>query len=298
METASLRPHDLPWPRLDLRHVLLFFGAITASIASISILDEVPESSSDVWVLLASLGFLVAYSLAAVVLARRALATPAGLMATVSASMVPAVGYAFTQLIDVYPADADPLSNFSGAIFAIGIATTLAAILVFALTGFTFALALFVGAALLTVQLLVPAISSSGDAHALGGVLSGAVAVAVGLLLDLTARRRVAFWFYVGGYFAIGSALLYYVEAGFGDGGGSGGWIALLLVGGAVLLGAAFLTRSTWAAYGALGIYAALAHYIGAHDWVRYVLLVLSLAVFALGLAVTRPRSAPPPTSS
>jgi hypothetical protein len=298
METASLGPHDVPWSRLDLRHVLLFFGAITASIASISILDEVQESSSDVWVLLASLGFLVAYALAAAFLARRALTTPAGLMATVSASMVPAVGYAFTRLIDVYPADPDPLSDFSGAIFAIGVATTLAAILVFAFMGFTFALALVVGAALLTVQLIVPAVSSSGDAHALAGVLSGAVAVAVGLLLDLRARRREAFWFYVGGYLAIGAALLYYVLTGSGSGGGSGAWIALLLVGGAVLLGAAFLTRSTWAVYGALGIYAALSHYLGAHDWVRYVLLVVSLAVFALGLAVKRPRSAPPPTSS
>lgn len=298
METASLGPHDLPWSRLDLRHVLLFFGAITASIASIAILDDVPESSSDVWLLLASLGFLAAYALAALVLARRGLTTPAGLMATVSASMVPAVGYAFTQLIDVYPADADPLTDFSGAIFAIGIATTLAAFLVFALTGFTFALALFVGAALLTVQLLVPALGSSGDAYALAGVLSGGVAVAVGLLLDLRRRRREAFWFYVGGYFAIGAALVYYVEAGFGSGGGGGAWIALLLVGGAVLLGAAFLTRSTWAAYGALGIYAALAHYIDAHDWVSYVLLVASLAAFALGIAVASPRSPAPPTSS
>ena len=298
METAPLPPRDRPWPRLDLLHVLLFFGAITASIASISILDDVPESSSDVWLLLASLGFLVAYAVAALVLARRFLAIPAGLMATVSASMVPAVGYSFTRLIDVYPADADPLSDFSGAIFAIGIATTLAAIVVFALTGFTFALALLVGAALLTVQLLVPAMSSSGDAHALAGVLGGAVAVTVGLFLDLRSRRREAFWFYVGGYFAIGAALLYYVESGFGSGGGGGAWIALLLVGGAVLLGAAFLTRSTWAAYGALGVYAALAHYIGAHDWVSYVLLVASLVVFALGLAAAGPQSSTPPTSS
>jgi hypothetical protein len=297
MDLAPFPPRDRGLPRLDLPHVLLFFGAITASIASIAVLDEIPESSSDMWVLLASLGFLVAYALAAVALTRRGQATPAGLMATVSASMVPAVGYAFTQLIDAYPTDPDPLSDFSGAIFAIGLVTAFAALLVFSLTGFTFSLALFVGAALFTVQLLVSAWSSSGDAHAVAGVVSGGVAVGVGLLLDLRARRREAFWFYIGGYFAIGSSLLYYVESGFGEGGGGGAWIALLLVGCAVLLGAALLTRSTWAAYGALGVYAALAHYIGEHDWVRYVLLGASLAVFVLGLAAARARPAPPTSS-
>jgi hypothetical protein len=297
MDLAPFPPRDRGLPRLDLPHVLLFFGAITASIASIAVLDEIPESSSDVWLLLASLGLLVGYALAAVALTRRAAATPAGLMATVGASMVPAVGYAFAQLIDVYPADADPLNDFSGAIFVIGLASAFAALLVFVLTGFTFSLALFVGAALVSVQLLVTAWSSTGDAHALGGVLSGAAAVALGLLLDLTARRREAFWFYVGGYFAIGAALLYYVFSGSGRGGGSGAWIALLLVGAAVLLGAALLTRSTWAAYGALGLYAALSHYLTTHDWVRYVLLGASLAVFALGLAAVRARPVPPTSS-
>src|SRR3954449_8199203 len=171
METATLAARERYWPRLDLRHVLLFFGAITASVASISILDEVPESSSDVWVLLASLGFFAAYALAAIAPNRRGLATPSGLMALVSATMVPAVAFAITQLIGVYPKDADPLSDFSGALLTIGVAATLAALVAFALTGFTFTLALLVGAALLTVQLLVPAMSSSGNAHALAGVL-------------------------------------------------------------------------------------------------------------------------------
>jgi hypothetical protein len=285
-------------PRLDLQHVLWFFGAITASLATIAVLDEIPESSSDVWLLLASLGFLGAYGVAAVVLGRRGRATPAGLMATVSASMAPAVAYAFTRLVDAYPADADPLTDFSGAIFAVGVVTVLAAAAAFALTRFPFALALLVGAALVTVQLLVPAMSSSGDAHATAGVVSGAIAVGAGLLLDLRRRRRAAFWFYAAGYFGIGAALVYYVFSGSGSGGGSAAWVALLLVGGGVLLGAAFLTRSTWAAYGALGVYAALAHYLSAHEWVRYVLLAASLAVFALGLAAAgRPR-AEPPTSS
>jgi hypothetical protein len=188
----------------------------------------------------------------------------------------------------VYPDDPffEPFGEFSGSVFGIGVATAIVALAAFALTRFSFLLALFVAAALFSVQLLTPAWGTSGDDRALSGVVSGALAVVVGLALDAGARRRDAFWFYVGGYFAIGAALVYYVVNGLGDGGGGGAWIALLVVGAAVLLGGAVLRRSTWAAYGAIGLYSALSHYLEAHDWMRYVLLGVSLAVFALGLAL------------
>jgi uncharacterized membrane protein (Fun14 family) len=303
MEAARPLPGERDRPRLDLPDVFWFFGAITAVIASIAILDRVPESNADVWLLLASLGFLVAYGAASLVLYRRGLSIAGGLMATVSAAMVAAVGYAFTQLIDLYPDDPffQPFSDFSGTVFGIGIATALGALLAFALTRFSFVLALLVGAALVSVQLLTPAWSTSGDDRALSGVISGAVAVGIGLLLDAAARRRHAFWFYVGGYFAIAAALTYYVVNGYGNGGGpSGAWIALLVVGAAVLLGGAVLGRQTWAAYGALGVYSALFHYLNAHEWMRYVLLGVSLGAFVLGLAVAAQRrpatpAAPPP---
>ncbi len=145
------------------------------------------------------------------------------------------------------------------------------------------------------MQLLTPAWSTSGDDRALSGVVSGAVAVVIGLLFDAAARRRHAFWFYVGGYFAVGAALAYYVVNGYGNGGGSSGaWIALLVVGAAVLLGGAVLGRQAWAAYGALGVYSALFHYLNAHDWMRYVLLGVSLGVFVLGLAAAQRRPAAP----
>ncbi len=304
METGRPLPREREWPRLDLPNVLWFFGAITAVIASIAILDRVPESNADVWVLLASLGFLIAYALASLALYRRGLSIAGGLMATVSAAMVAAVGYAFTQLVDLYPDDPffQPFSDFSGTVFGIGIATALGALLAFALTRFSFVLALFVGAVLVSVQLLTPAWSTSGDDRALSGVVSGAVVVVIGLLFDASAQRRHAFWFYVGGYFAIGASLVYYVLNGYGNGGGSSGaWIALLVVGAAVLLGGAFLGRQAWAAYGALGVYSALFHYLNAHEWMRYVLLGVSLGVFVLGLAVAaqRRRAAPaaPPAS-
>jgi hypothetical protein len=295
-----LDTRPLAWPRLDLPNVLWFFGAITAAISSIAVLDKIPESYSDLWVLFASLGFLVAYALAALLLHRRGLAIAAGLMATVSAAMVPAVGYAFTQLVDVYPSDPffEPFSDFSGAIFGIGLATAAVALLVFALMRFSFLLALFVAAALACVQLLTPAWGTSGDDRALSGVVSGAVAVAVGLVLDASARRRDAFWLYVGGYLAIGAALVYYVVNGLGEGGGGGGWIALLTVGAVVLLGGAVLRRAAWAAYGAIGLYSALFHYLEADDWIRYVLLVVSLGVFATGLALVARRPPPAPSES
>lgn len=86
--------------------------------------------------------------------------------------------------------------------------------------------------------------------------------VVVGLVLDAGGRRRDAFWFYVGGYFTVGAALVYYVLNGYGnDGGSSGAWLALVLVGSIVLLGSAVLRRATWATYGALGVYAALSYY-------------------------------------
>jgi hypothetical protein len=87
------------------------------------------------------------------------------------------------------------------------------------------------------------------------------------------------------------------VVNGYGDGGGSSGaWLALLLVGSTVLLGGAVLRRATWATYGALGIYAALTHYLTAHDWTRYLLLAISLGVFALGIWIVARRRPPPPT--
>jgi hypothetical protein len=212
--------------------------------------------------------------------------------------MVPAVGYAFTQLVGLYPDDPsfEPFSDFSGTVLGIAVVTALAALVAFLRTGFSFLLALLVGSALVSVQLLTPAWGTSGDDRALSAIVSGALTVVVGLVLDAGGRRRDAFWFYVGGYFTVGAALVYYVLNGYGDdGGSSGAWLALVLVGSIVLLGSAVLRRATWATYGALGIYAALSHYLTAHDWTRYLLLAISLAVFALGiLVVARRRPAQP----
>jgi len=303
MDTAAPLPAEQRRPRLDLANVLWFFGAITAAISTIGVLSKIPKSHADLWVFLASLGFLVAYALASALLQRRELRVPGGLMATVSAAMMPAVAYAFTQLVDVYPSDPffEPLDEFSGAVFGIGLATVAAALVAFAATRFAFALALVVGAGLSTVQLLTPAWGTGADDPAVSGIVSGAAAVVVGLLLDAGGRRRLAFWFYVGGYFAVGASIVYYIVDGIGSGGSGGAWLALLLIGGVVLLGAAFLRRSTWAVYGALGVYAALYHYLAADDWVWYLLLGVSLAIFVAGIAVARSRArveAPPATAS
>lgn len=283
------------WARLDLPNVLWFFGAVTTAISTLVIIGKVPESQRDIWVLLASLGFLVAYALAGALLLRRDWRVPGGLMAAVAVVMVPAVGYAVTKLAGVYPDDSslDPFSNFDGGVFTIALATMAAALVAYALTGFTFLFALVMAAALFTAQLLTPAFGTTGGDRALTAIVTGAIAVGVGLLLDGRGLRRHAFWFYVGGYFALAGAFVYYVFDGLTSG-STTAWISLLIVGLLVLVGSGVIRRASWAAYGALGVYAALFHYLDRDDWVSFLLLAVSLGVFLLGIVVSSGRRSPP----
>ena len=93
-----------------------------------------------------------------------------------------------------------------------------------ALTRFSFLFALAVGAVLTGSQILATADGgASGNERATAALIAGAVIVIVGVFLDAFDRRRDAFWFYVGGYFAIAASLVYYVVNGLGSGGGGGG---------------------------------------------------------------------------
>jgi hypothetical protein len=291
------RVAERDWPRLDLPNVLWFFGAITAGVASNTILDRVPESHSDLWVLLAALGFLLAYAVAAALLLWLGWWVPGGLAAADAVAMVPAAGYAFSQLVGIYPEDPffDPFEEFSGTVFGIGLATLVAALLAYAATRFSFLLALAVAAALVAAQLLTPAWGTSADDRALTALVSGAAAVALGLLLDALKRRREAFWLYVGGYFAVGAALVTYILEDLTSG-ARGTWLALLIVGAVVLAGAALIRRASWAVYGALGVYAALFHYLDREEWVAFLLLAVALGLFLLGIVVARRRRPPQAT--
>src|SRR5436189_3837137 len=157
-----------PWPELDLPNLLWFFGAIVATVASIAIVDKVPQSQRDAWELLASVGFLVVYLLAGVLLLRSGWRVPGGLGVTVATAMVPAAAYGFMRLIGVYPDDPffEPFANYSGALFAVGCVTGVAALVAYAFTRFSFVLALAAGAAQVSGQLLAPAWNASGDGRA------------------------------------------------------------------------------------------------------------------------------------
>jgi hypothetical protein len=130
--------------------------------------------------------------------------------------------------------------------------------------------------------------------------VTGAALVVMGLLFDSARRRRDAFWFHTGGFFAIAVALSFYASGTTGD--SNRGWVPMLIVGAIVLLAAAPLRRATWAIYGLLGFYAPILHWTTsglASDSVGYgfILLAIGLSIFGLGLALhrfSRPRTADP----
>jgi hypothetical protein len=83
---------------------------------------------------------------------------PGGLSASLAVGVFPAVAVAFLTLIGVRPSDPffEPLDEFSGWTFAVGVATALVGLLVWWLTRFSFVLAVAVGAILVSAQLLTP----------------------------------------------------------------------------------------------------------------------------------------------
>jgi hypothetical protein len=289
-------PADRRRPLLDLPNLFWFFGAIVAAVTSILVIDRVPESHRDLWELLVSSGFCGVYAAAAAILWRAGGRwVPACLMTAVAVAMVPAIGYGFTHLIGTFPDDPfyEPLSDFSGSLFGIGLGTVVAALVAFALTEFAFLFFLVAAATLITAQLLLPAPDAhpSGDAVALTGIVTGCGLVGIGLVLDVRRRRRDAFWFHVVGFFGVAAALVYYASAFAGD--SERGWIPMLVAGALVLLASAPLRRTTFAAYGAAGVGSALIHYLeSAGSWFTYVLLALALGIFVLGVVARRGESA------
>src|SRR5439155_3178890 len=107
----------------------------------------------------------------------------------------------------------DPFQDFHGSVFALGLATVVAGLVAFALVRFEFILAGVALATLVTMQLFLPAVVDrpSDDDHAATLIVTGAVLVLLGLLLDVTSKRRAAFWWHVLGLGAVASGLVYFV---------------------------------------------------------------------------------------
>ena len=279
-------------PRFDTPNVLWFFGAIATASATNALIAAVHPSARGLWIILVGLAFAALYTAACVSLRASRWWVPGGLFAAIVVSLVPAIGVGFEKLIGVLPEDTtdtsfDPFQDFKGSMFALGLATMVVGLAVYLLVQFEFVLATVVLAAFLTVQWFVPAVVNdpSGDDHATAFIVTGAVLVFVGLLLDSRGRRRAAFWWHVLGLGGVAVGLVYFA----GSEGSDGAWTAMLVTGLAVLLLAAPLGRATWAVYGVAGAYAPLVHYIarGGGRWqIPLILVVVSLGVVSLGIAV------------
>jgi hypothetical protein len=280
---------------MDPPNVLWFFGAFTLEFAVYALIGAIPESEDALWILVTALGFFLAFGVAAAALLRRGWWVPGGLAAALAVGVFPAVAVSFLTLIQLWPSDPffEPLEDFSGWTFGVGVATALVGLVVWWLTRFSFVLAVAVGAILVSAQLLTPFFdeSPSGDERAATALVIGAILFVAGVFLDVFARRREAFWFEVLGLFSVASGLAWLTTHVGGEPGR--GWIPMLIAGGFLAIAAGPVRRASWAVYGVLGVYAAVVHYLsGPLDQTGWVfpllLIVLSLAIVALGMAEHR----------
>lgn len=280
---------------MDPPNVLWFFGAFALEFAVYALIEALPASQSGLWILIAAVGFFAGFGLASAVLLRDAWLVPGGLAAALAVGVFPAVAVSFLTLIHVWPHDSffQPLDEFSGWTFAVGLATALVGLLAWWLTRFSFVLAVAIGAILVSAQLLTPCFdeSPSGDERAATALVIGAILFVVGVFVDVFGRRREAFWFEVLGLFSVAAGLVYFTVDPGGD--PDRGWIPILIGGVVLLIAAGPIRRAAWAVYGVLGVYAAVVHYLSKGlDEKRWpfalALIVLALVFFGLGMAEHR----------
>jgi hypothetical protein len=308
-----LKAAERDWPRMDPPNVLWFFGAYAIEIAAYELIQTIPDNQRGLWIFLVALGFLLAFTAASRLLLRRWWWVPGGLAAALAVGIFPAFAVGFLKLIDVWPTDPffQPLDEFSGYTFGVGLATAAVGYIAWWLTRFSFVLGVANGAILISAQLLTPCFDEgpSGDNRAATALVIGAVLVIVGVFLDAFGRRREAFWFHVLGLFSVAVGLIFFAVDPGGD--HERGWIPMLIGGVLLLVAAGPARRATWAVYGVLGLYSPVVHYLiedlNQSRWpFALLLLALALSIFALGTVLHRYGEAwagrfvrrPPPTLS
>jgi hypothetical protein len=280
---------------MDPPNVLWFFGAYTLAIGVYELIRTIPDSHGGLWILIAAVAFLAAFGLAAALLLRRSWWVPGGLAAALAVGVFPAASIAFLTLIQVWPSDPffEPLQQFSGWTFGVGLATALVGLLAWWLTRFSFVLAVAIAAILVSSQLLTPCFdeSPSADERVTMALVIGAILFVAGVFIDAFARRREAFWFEVLGLFSIAGGLVYLTAEPGGD--PDRGWIPMLIGGIVLLVAAAPIRRASWAIYGVLGVYGAVVHYLVKElDEQRWpfalMLIVAAVLLFATGMVQHR----------
>ncbi len=276
---------------MDTPNVLWFAGAYAIAFGSYALLGTLPDSHSSLWIFLAAVALVLAYSAASHGLVRQSWWVPSGLAAALAVAMVPAVVVGFLRLIDVWSNDF-PLTDFNGCAVAVAAVTAIAGLIAYWFTRFSFLFFTVVTAILVGAQFLAAAGSSpTNDDRATAALVTGGLIVIAGVFMDAFGRRSDAFWFHALGWFSAAAGLVFFiVEPGRDP---ERGWIPMLIVGTLMVIASGPIRRATWAVYGVLGYYAPLVHYMIAglneNRWTFAVaLLAAGLSIFVFGMLLHR----------
>lgn len=284
----AAKPAERDWPRLDPPNILWFAGTYALAVGSFALLDTLPSSHSSLWILVGAVGFVLLYAVVSWQLLRASWWVPGGLAATLAVAMVPAACVALLRLIDAW-SNEFPFTHFNGCAVGIAVVTAVAGLVAFRFTGFPFLFVTVVAAGIVLAQFLVTWDNEppSNRDRATAALVAGSLVVIAGIFLDAFGHRREAFWFHAGGFLSVAAGLAYFAVGSSGD--PNRGWIPMLAAGAMLAVVSGPIRRGTWALYGVLGYYAALAHYLlaGLNEgrWTfALALLGVGLSIFALGL--------------
>jgi hypothetical protein len=275
-------------PRFDPPNILWYFGAISATVAANAVVADTGAAHRGLWIFMVALAFLAGAAALAAFVLRLGYWVPGGVLVASAVALVPAVVVGFEHLIGVWPKNPvsiDPFHDFEGMAFALAAVTLVAGLIAFWLVPFGFVLLPVAVATGIAIQFLLPVLVTApgfGD-HMSTLIATGVGFVVIGMLLDARRHRRAAFWWHVVGLFALTNGLVYYVGVNPflpGRHSATWAWVAMLVVGAALLVAAFPVGRATWGAFGVAGLYAPSLHYLddASGSW-RFPLLMVFVGV-------------------